>query len=159
MRLTSWPPHPLASHSCTSLRESPAHIPSILLRSPHLNVCIVFSCIDCLRVTFVRQEHCCQESICLCIFLCIHGCCCNWSSGLPAWSCGCKCPKSHFLVMCRYGYARAAKPKLGYAIAEFFTRLGHAVTGSVSSHNFFNHLIIALPTSNTFLSASSQNDT
>lgn len=33
---------------------------------------------------------------------------------------------------CRYAYARAAKPSLGYAIAEFFTRLGHTITGSVS---------------------------
>ena len=35
-------------------------------------------------------------------------------------------------LLCRYGYARAAKPHLGYAIAEFFTRLGHTITGSVS---------------------------
>ena len=32
----------------------------------------------------------------------------------------------------RYSYARAARPHLGYAVSEWFTRVGHGISNTVS---------------------------
>lgn len=36
-------------------------------------------------------------------------------------------------MACRYSYARAARPHLGYAVTEWFTRVGHGITKTVQA--------------------------